>query len=754
MRSLLLVFFGLMMGTSVLAQATLPTSWDFATTPSNLPTGWSTNTSSSYSSGLPDQGGGTSRAGKLQATAHEFTIHFFDEPSSVSYNLRAYSSNGANFTGTFVVQESTNGTLWFTLETYTNDDFGNAWEPFTAIPASTTRYIRFYFANKISGINVGLDDVTVSESTPVNEEINLRYQGNNQPSGSSVQFASGVGNPLTVTFGVENLGSAGTLTINGASFTGAAAGDYSVSAIPSSVAPLSSDSMSITFNPTATGSRTATLSIDNSDSDENPYEIILSGIGGTNASEPSANPSTLNIPLRKSYRVRADFDAVTADGYLVLFAKNKPIQATINDNQEYEIGQGVGNAKVAYIGTNTEFWLKEATAEDTFNVRVIAFNGSGNFINYRTSDALEKSIITPRSNYREANYYAGVDELHNSFIDDLHAVINPHMVRFYSNYGPDMIPPLIARDTINNEDVLNCVYSGNDVVFAPPFGWPGTSMNREHTLPSSWMPTSGSSSTPEYQDYHHLFPTISTANSQRSNEPLGEVVNVTSSFGEGKRGTDANGNTVYEPQEAQKGDAARAIFYMLTAYHMVDGNSWALQDLQTQGPDQRADVLLQWHIQDLPSGFELARNDYLDSLQQNRNPFIDSAHWACYINFRTMNYIAEPDSACLEATWPKVIVNDTTDTTGNDTTISTGYQPNKAEWLFYPNPTTGPLWIGHERLEQGRVDVFNPSGQRVGSYTINGTEQIDLSELPNGLYLIRGGDDERMNDVSFQLIKQ
>jgi hypothetical protein len=268
------------------------------------------------------------------------------------------------------------------------------------------------------------------------------------------------------------------------------------------------------------------------------------------------------------------------------------------------------------------------------------------------------------------------------------------------------------------------------------------------------MPTSGSSSTPEYQDYHHLFPTISTANSQRSNEPLGEVVNVTSSFGEGKRGTDANGNTVYEPREAQKGDAARAIFYMQTAYHNVDGNSWALQDLLTHGPDQRADVLLQWHIQDLPSGFELARNDYLDSLQQNRNPFVDSAHWACYIDFRTMSYIAQPDSACLEATWPKVTVTDTTDTTGNDTTVSIGHQPKGAEWMFFPNPTTGPLWVGHPALQHGQLEIFNPSGQRVGAYKISGTEQIDLSMLPNGLYLVRGGSDERLNEVSFQLIKQ
>ena len=178
-------------------QTTLPTEWDFATTPATLPTGWSTNTTASYSSGLPDNSGGSSFAGKLQVTAHHFTIHFFDDPGLVTYNLRAYSSTGANFSGTFDVEESVNGSSWSTLASYGNDDFGNSWTEFTATADPSSRYIRFFFTDKISGINVGLDDVSIEASIPTEQEINVQYQGNDLPSGSEIQFASGVGNPLS-----------------------------------------------------------------------------------------------------------------------------------------------------------------------------------------------------------------------------------------------------------------------------------------------------------------------------------------------------------------------------------------------------------------------------------------------------------------------------------------------------------------------------------------------------------------------------
>jgi len=51
---------------------------------------------------------------------------------------------------------------------------------------------------------------------------------------------------------------------------------------------------------------------------------------------------------------------------------------------------------------------------------------------------------------------------------------------------------------------------------------------------------------------------------------------------------------------------------------------------------QEQEVLKKWHFQDPPDNYELARNEYIYSIQGNRNPFIDSVTYACYIDFNTL----------------------------------------------------------------------------------------------------------------------
>ncbi len=86
------------------------------------------------------------------------------------------------------------------------------------------------------------------------------------------------------TFTIENLGGVNTLNLIGVSpyvvIGGAHAADFSVTTIPSSSIPaLSSTTFAITFNPSAAGLRTATVTILNNDSDENPYNFNIQGTG-------------------------------------------------------------------------------------------------------------------------------------------------------------------------------------------------------------------------------------------------------------------------------------------------------------------------------------------------------------------------------------------------------------------------------------------------------------------------------------------
>jgi hypothetical protein len=114
--------------------------------------------------------------------------------------------------------------------------------------------------------------------------------------GNSVSIADGAAIPTTTngtdfgavdvtsgtasqTFTIQNNGSA-ALTVGAITFSGTNASDFTLTSSPSSsIAIGGSSTFSVTFNPSAPGTRTANISIVNNDSDENPYNFALTGNG-------------------------------------------------------------------------------------------------------------------------------------------------------------------------------------------------------------------------------------------------------------------------------------------------------------------------------------------------------------------------------------------------------------------------------------------------------------------------------------------
>lgn len=90
------------------------------------------------------------------------------------------------------------------------------------------------------------------------------------------------GGTLVRTFTIQNLGDA-NLNLTGTpkvAVTGSHAGDYTVTAVPASpVAAAGSTTFQVTFNPSTSGLRTATLTIINDDSDEGIYDFAVHGNG-------------------------------------------------------------------------------------------------------------------------------------------------------------------------------------------------------------------------------------------------------------------------------------------------------------------------------------------------------------------------------------------------------------------------------------------------------------------------------------------
>jgi hypothetical protein len=84
---------------------------------------------------------------------------------------------------------------------------------------------------------------------------------------------------------------------------------------------------------------------------------------------------------------------------------------------------------------------------------------------------------------------------------------------------------------------------------------------------------------------------------------------------------------------------ARAQFYMLVCYNGNNG-TWAYSVMPSLAPLQNQDILKTWHIQDPPEPFEITKHEYIFSLQNNRNPFIDFPEWVDCIDFNTLTLIS------------------------------------------------------------------------------------------------------------------
>jgi endonuclease I len=338
--------------------------------------------------------------------------------------------------------------------------------------------------------------------------------------------------------------------------------------------------------------------------------------------------------------------------------------------------------------------------------------------------------------------YSSINTASSSFLTSLSAQINPHTSVFYSNYAASMIDKFETRDTLITSPVkftkvINCSYSGYFRPYNDPFDWSALDFSREHTYCHDWMPTNPADNPekPEYNDQHNLYPTKQTnVNAVRSNFPLGEVVGTpSSSFLLCKKGADANGNTVFEPKDSHKGNAARAIMYMATAYNGIGGNNWKLKNpISTSGPNvimygQDQNILKKWHYQDPPDSYDRSRNDFLDSLQGNRNPFIDSVRYACYIDFSNMTYIAYTggNQPCYTAV-------------GINENVSTHF-----EYVLAPNPASSEfyLMIDAKVSEKFNLDITDVSGRIVYNRNVdvvNGFNNIKVNDikLQSGIYFV------------------
>lgn len=152
----------------------------------------------------------------------------------------------------------------------------------------------------------------------------------------------------------------------------------------------------------------------------------------------------------------------------------------------------------------------------------------------------------------------------------------------------------------------------------------GDSYNREHSVPQSWF----SKRAPMKSDIVHVVPTDGYVNNRRSSFPFGEVGSVTYKANEdycrlGSSKTPGYSGTVFEVADEIKGDMARIYFYMATRYKDQCGN-WGGGIFTDDGlVSWQLNLMLEWSRQDPVDAREIARNNAVQEVQNNRNPFVD-----------------------------------------------------------------------------------------------------------------------------------
>src|SRR5690554_36313 len=543
------------------------------------------------------------------------------------------------------------------------------------------------------------------------KKLEVTVNGTTVLDGATIQ----IGTDATTSIELKNI-STQTLTISSIDFTGDAAADFSTTLIAGTIASQAINAGDIEFSTTENGSRIANFVINSDDVDNPVLTFTLYAIGADNvASEPSQGASNLQFSNVRAYRMNLDYTASSdAEGYLVLWQQNSAPTGTPVDGTAYQRGDMIGDAKVAYVGPSLSVQPRGVRADNDYHFAIYAYNGYGNFVNYNQTEVLTGNQASQGEQI--GNYYNGISSTDNDLLDKLTNLINPHTQSSYFLYKGLMMDDFEVMDTTGGQSFVVCSYTAERKVFDGPFDWTTVGYSREHTYAHSWFPTHPAgdyqNEKPEYLDYHNLYPVNQNeANVMRGNLPLGIVVDVQAEYLEGKRGRNANNVLVYEPSDRNKGNAARAIFYMATAYNGTHGtgHDWSIPSNQNQ------DVLKQWHFQDLPDSYEIARNELIYSIQGNRNPFVDSVDFACYINFDGMSYF-EDGCESLGLT-PEFIENNLS---------------------VFPNPADNKVYIQLNGVEISNVQVSDMTGRQIGTHTSSYQYvELDVSDYKAGTYFLQ-----------------
>ena len=240
-------------------------------------------------------------------------------------------------------------------------------------------------------------------------------------------------------------------------------------------------------------------------------------------------------------------------------------------------------------------------------------------------------------------------ELHRLMLDTHKTLIKYSQ---FSTYIKTNSERSTSIDQVNASTAKNeFFYTGKQVSFS-------TSMTREHVWPCAksggmWVHSNytdikyyvdGSNYVGGGSDLYHVRPCTSKVNTARGDSRFKEFTDEEKKSGSlismGDGGPynllcdKEEFSTYSEPADEFKGDIARILVYVYIHYSKMGGYNWddycgalSLRDVMGYTTDLDVyKVLVKWNELDPVSETEKLRNDTVQSIQGNRNPFVDYPH--------------------------------------------------------------------------------------------------------------------------------
>jgi len=187
-----------------------------------------------------------------------------DDPMSGStYTADASFGNGSQIgTGNYVVYNGTGSTV-----------------SVSNLISSTTYHYAIYSYNSVDNC-YNLTEL-IGNATTTGPELQLQYPGtNNVACGFTLPFGNvNINNTSDLSYNIKNEGTS-NLEVSSLDITGTDGGLYTIissHSFPITITPGNTEIVTVRFAPTTGGSKNATLTIENNDSNEDPCTVILSG---------------------------------------------------------------------------------------------------------------------------------------------------------------------------------------------------------------------------------------------------------------------------------------------------------------------------------------------------------------------------------------------------------------------------------------------------------------------------------------------